>query len=160
MERQHKLRLAVFGMLTLMCMGMIFFFSSQNGEASQGVSDGLLEKIKALIALLPSITGKGAEHDIRKYAHMCEYFALGVTSTLFASELFYKRPGTPAAPLSAWGFSFLYACSDELHQYFVPGRSAQFTDVMVDSIGFTLGVLAVYICCRASIYKKRGKTHE
>ncbi len=160
MGKQHRIKLTIYGALMLVCMGMIFVFSSQDGEMSQDMSDGLLEKIKALIALLPPITGEGAEHDIRKYAHMFEYFLLGVTSALFARELLIRRSGTPAAPLSAWGFSFLYACSDELHQYFVPERSAQFTDVMVDSVGFTLGIAAVYVVCRAFIDKKRGKTHE
>lgn len=160
MEKRHRAKLIIYGALTLMCMAMIFYFSSQNGERSQGVSDRLLARIKALILLLPSITGKGAEYDIRKYAHMFEYCMLGITSMLFMRELLIKRLGTPAAPLAAWGFSFLYACSDELHQYFVPGRSAKFTDVMVDSVGFTLGVAAAYIICRVLADKKRGKTHE
>lgn len=159
MEKRHRAKLIIYGALTLMCMAMIFYFSSQNGVRSQGVSDGLLARIKALI-LLPSITGKGAEYDIRKYAHMFEYCMLGITSMLFMRELFIKRLGTPAAPLAAWGFSFLYACSDELHQYFVPGRSAKFADVLVDSVGFTLGVAAVYIICRVFADKKRGETNE
>ena len=160
MKRQHTTRLIIYGALTLMCMTMIFFFSSQNGEESQGVSDGLLARIKSFILLLPSITGKGAEYDISKYAHMFEYCMLGISSMLFTRELLIKQPGTPAAPLAAWGFSFLYACSDELHQYFVPGRSARFTDVLVDSAGFTLGVAATYIICRVFADKKREKTHE
>ena len=60
MEKRHRAKLIIYGALTLMCMAMIFYFSSQNGERSQGVSDGLLARIKALILLLPSITGKGA----------------------------------------------------------------------------------------------------
>ncbi len=160
MKRQHTTRLIIYGALTLICMAMIFFFSSQNGEESQGVSDGLLARIKSFILLLPSITGKGAEYDIRKYAHMFEYCMLGISSMLFTRELLIKQPETPVAPLAAWGFSFLYACSDELHQYFVPGRSARFTDVLVDSAGFTLGVAATHIICRVFVDKKREKTHE
>ena len=157
MEIKHRTKLIAYGTLTFMCMVLIFYFSSQNGQRSQNVSDGLLEKIRALIMLLPSITGEGAEHDIRKYAHMFEYFMLGITSALFARELLIKHPGTPAAPFSAFAFSVLYACSDELHQYFVPERSAQLTDVMVDSAGSVLGVAAVYIICRVFIEKKKGK---
>ena len=29
--------------------------------------------------------------------------------------------------------TFLYACSDEFHQLFIPGRSGEFRDVMLDS---------------------------
>ena len=35
--------------------------------------------------------------------------------------------------------SFLYACSDEFHQFFIAGRSAQFTDVMIDTCGALIG---------------------
>jgi VanZ family protein len=45
---------------------------------------------------------------------------------------------------------FLYACSDEIHQLYVPGRSGNIKDVFVDSIGISL-VLVVYY------FKKRGK---
>lgn len=38
-------------------------------------------------------------------------------------------------------FCALYACSDELHQYFVPGRSCRFFDVCVDSAGAFCGAL-------------------
>jgi VanZ family protein len=31
--------------------------------------------------------------------------------------------------------SFLYACSDEYHQAFVPGRHASMDDVTIDTIG-------------------------
>ena len=50
--------------------------------------------------------------------------------------------------LSMWNFLIraevfcaLYACSDEFHQYFVPGRSCKFFDVCVDSTGAFFGAL-------------------
>ena len=39
----------------------------------------------------------------------------------------------------ALGFCILYAASDEIHQLFVPGRGAQFRDVMIDFSGAILG---------------------
>ncbi len=36
-------------------------------------------------------------------------------------------------------FSWLYACSDEFHQIFVPGRKALLSDVGIDTIGAALG---------------------
>ena len=41
----------------------------------------------------------------------------------------------------AWGFAVLYAATDEVHQLFVPGRAALFTDVMIDATGAALGLL-------------------
>lgn len=42
-------------------------------------------------------------------------------------------------------FSFLYACTDELHQIFVPGRSAQFRDVLIDTLGASFGATITYL---------------
>ncbi len=36
-------------------------------------------------------------------------------------------------------FSFLYGCSDEIHQSFVPGRSAEIMDLIADTIGGAVG---------------------
>lgn len=54
--------------------------------------------------------------------------------------------------LSIWNFIVraeifcaLYACSDELHQYFVPGRSCKFFDVCVDSSGAFFGALLFWV---------------
>ena len=35
---------------------------------------------------------------------------------------------------------FLYAVSDEIHQYFVPGRAMQARDVLIDTAGVLLGI--------------------
>ena len=34
----------------------------------------------------------------------------------------------------------LYSISDEVHQYFVPGRSAGVIDILIDTVGSSLGV--------------------
>ena len=44
-------------------------------------------------------------------------------------------------------FGAFYAGTDELHQYFVPGRSAQVTDVVLDSFGVITGIL-IYLLIR------------
>ena len=75
-------------------------------------------------------------------------------------DLFKKEDVTFFAPtsqtinksmkyLKAEVFCALYACSDELHQYFVPGRSCRFFDVCVDSTGAFFGALlfwGMYSC--------------
>lgn len=37
--------------------------------------------------------------------------------------------------------SFLYACTDEFHQLFVAGRTSQFTDVLIDTSGAIIGAI-------------------
>lgn len=155
------MRIILYSALTLVCMLAIFVFSAQNADLSQRLSNGLLLKLKELIALLPSISGQGAEHDIRKYAHLFEFCMLGVSSMLLTGEL---RPDFRTAVLksrvgslsAAWVFCVFYACTDELHQYFVPGRSAQVSDVMIDSCGALIGCVFIFLI-RLAIAGGKGR---
>lgn len=52
--------------------------------------------------------------------------------------------------------AFLYACTDETHQLFVPGRSGEFKDVCIDTCGAFIGALIVYTIFKIS--KRKGKT--
>ena len=61
--------------------------------------------------------------NLRKWAHVAIFAALGVGMALtvhsWLSGLTLRRQGMQAEVLCV-----LYAASDELHQYFVPGRAA------------------------------------
>lgn len=144
--KQKRIRLAVYGVLTLLVMAAIFLFSAQDGTDSGGLSRWLLETAfgKTLMRLLPALTGEGAALDIRKYAHMAEYAALAVFSCLFFRELLSERVPRRAL-LCCLLLCFLYACSDEFHQTFVPGRAGQFSDVLIDMAGVAPGALAVFL---------------
>lgn len=45
-------------------------------------------------------------------------------------------------------FGMLYAVSDELHQWFVEGRSCELRDVGIDTTGVILGTSLYRICHR------------
>lgn len=47
----------------------------------------------------------------------------------------------------------LYAASDELHQYFVPGRAALVGDVVIDALGILPGVAGV--CLLVWLHQKQ-----
>ena len=48
-----------------------------------------------------------------------------------------------------FGISFVlgivYATSDEIHQYFVPGRACMIEDVFIDTLGVILGILLIML---------------
>ena len=148
MKRNRK-HLWLYGLLTLAVMGMIFFMSAKDGTESGGMSKWLVETAfgRTLMRLLPSLTDRGPEMDLRKYAHMAEYAMLALPSTLFFRELLLER----RLPLRAAGcsliFCFLYACSDEYHQTFVPGRAGTMIDVAVDMAGVAFGLVLVLLAC-------------
>lgn len=143
-EIVHRRRLILFGGLTLGIMLAIFLLSAQDGTESGNFSDSFLGSLigRFLEKILPRLSDQGFEHDIRKYAHMFEYFCLGLSGAFFFHECFHNRGKNlfPSAFLSI-GMSFLYACSDEWHQRFVPGRAGQFRDVLIDGMGFCLAAV-------------------
>lgn len=115
---------------------VIFFFSNQNGSTSSSLSNGIL-------ALIEEITRLPLNNDIfrillRKLAHFTEYLILA----LFLLNLLrnYKNVSNREFVLTIL-FCFLYACTDEIHQMFIGGRSPQILDVGIDTLGSEVGIL-------------------
>ena len=89
-----------------------------------------------LIFALSSISDLGTELGtwdlvLRKLAHAAEYAVLGF--------LLVRALGREIAALAV---GIAYAASDELHQHFVPGRQGSPLDVLLDSVGVAVGVMA------------------
>lgn len=75
---------------------------------------------------------------LRKTAHFFIYLFLGsfLMNALTVSGVKWIK-----AFVMSILISFFYAVSDELHQYFVPGRTPLVMDVIIDTVGATVGVL-------------------
>lgn len=145
----------IFMLLLLTTFAIIFKFSSQIAEESDGLSNGVLRKIIDIFpytkGLSEEIKIKMVEHGnpiIRKLAHFSVYALIGVWIMAFMSTFdmrLYKK----------WIISMLvgivYAASDEFHQSFVPGRGPSIVDVGIDSLGVLTGILVVLIII--SIYR-------
>ena len=139
----------IFMMLLIATFAIIFKFSSQIAEESDGISHGVLRKIIDVFpytkGLSEGIKIKMVEHGnpiIRKLAHFSIYALVGVWIMSFMSTFnirLYKK----------WIISMLvgalYAASDEFHQSFVPGRGPSIIDVGIDSLGVFTGILGVLI---------------
>lgn len=154
--QRNKKRLALYFLLMLAVMIIIFCFSSQNAEESKDLSNSFSVSFlgKILDRILPRLYSENFSTDIRKYAHMFEYLCLGLSSALFSHELFCNN--SVVSSLCAEAICVLYSASDEWHQTFVPGRSGQFSDVIVDSYGFTTGVLLITVIIFLMI-KRKGR---
>lgn len=154
-------RRLIFGVLTLVCMITIFCFSMDNSERSSSKSGNVTKAIVEIVVddykEFPaekqfSIMDK-AEHIVRKSAHFLIYMLLG----FMASCTVGMRRLLSSGSLGALIFSFLYACSDEIHQFFVPGRACMFTDVLIDTSGAAVGIFFSAVCMSitAKLIKKR-----
>lgn len=92
-----------------------------------------------------------ANVPVRKFAHMFEYAVLAIlyyrTLLLRAGLIAQKHSNHSAANLALL-MAIVYALSDEWHQSFVPGRSATFSDVLVDASGALIGLLLIWLGSR------------
>lgn len=130
-------------------MILIFHFSSAGGGESSGTS---MRVVRVLQDLYGSIFHTGgnipSEHLdllhtlVRKFGHVSEYFLLGL-SVSFPLRV-YNFSIRKAVPL-AMGICVAYACSDEIHQLFVPGRAGRPVDVLIDTIGILMGVALFHL---------------
>ena len=77
---------------------------------------------------------------IRSLAHFAEYTLLGLLMYNAVNAFSIKR-----APVVSVALSFIYALSDEIHQYFVPERSFQLIDLAVDLGGIILGTVIIFL---------------
>ncbi len=143
----------------------IFLFSAQSGTASLQISDGFT--VSAL-QFFPNMKGNNAEtllqiakslaFIVRKTAHFAIYLALGIT--VFGTVYQFTQTKKKSI-VATMGYCFFYAITDEIHQYFVPGRSARVFDVCVDATGALTGVcicLFVLFLLQKHADKKNKKT--
>lgn len=121
---------------SILLMVIIFSFSNQTGEQSGSLSSMIVLWIQNNLHItIPEIF-------IRKTAHMCEYAVLCFTYIYG----FYKSGfSIKQIILFSISCSFLYACSDEIHQLFIGGRAGMFTDVLIDTSGAIISTILYYI---------------
>ena len=135
MRVESKRKFAVFALLTVIWMTVIFLFSAQNGDDSSYTSGKLLRIILDLMDCNPPPDVFNVmAFVIRKAAHMTEF---GILALLWLGTL--RAAGVPRCVFPAsFAASSLYAATDEIHQLFVSDRAGQFTDWLIDSSGALL----------------------
>lgn len=157
MEKTRLKRIALLILIILNCI-TIFSFSAQKADKSSSTSgkvvDVVMEKIykNKVTKERESTIRENLTRIVRKGAHFSIYTCLGIlTYTYFGTYQLSK--GKRFAYTIC--FCFLYACSDELHQRFVEGRSCEFGDVCIDTSGATFGTLIVMMFLKiAKLIKK------
>ncbi len=150
-------RVYIITLLTALWMGVIFYFSSQPAVQSASLSGGLFQKIQKFVTDIPVMgqifAGGFTEHLLRKAAHMTEFAILGILLVLCMREYIPAQWKIFRLPL-ALVTGILYACTDEFHQRFVPGRSGELKDVMIDSVGVLIGILLISVILACVKWKK------
>ena len=142
-----KLYIAISWVLVVICMGIIFSLSAQNGEESTELSHSFVRMFLERLGLTIN------EGFLRSCAHCLEFMGLSV----LIFNAVYVTFETRLTPLIAFAGTVLYAVTDEIHQIYVPERSFQLSDILVDSTGALIGVIASLIILKILlIIKERG----
>ena len=158
-------------LLVIALMGFIFSMSAEPAVKSDRTSGGIIERL--LKTFYPGFEElSDAEKTdlidsyqffVRKAAHFSLYTLLGAL-TFSALEVSVDPKGTKSLFIVsniAASIGLLYSVSDEIHQKFVPGRSGEVRDVIIDSAGVVVGVSVltlIVLLVRIVKAKKNDKT--
>ncbi len=130
----------------MLCMGLIFYFSSQDGISSDILSQSFTEKIAKVIFHNYEYFSDEFQKTvifelnmfIRKVAHFSIFFFMSIF--IYAELIIWIKKYLINGLISI-GLCMMYAILDEYHQSFTPGRTPLIKDIFIDTAGATLGVV-------------------
>ena len=146
-------KLHIHALVTVIIMIFIFVQSALPSDLSQQESG-------VIVSFLSNFLWTDSEllsFVVRKCAHFAEYTLLGWSLALTVADYLERLRGAQpggsnrakpgdlrgAQLMAPWLIGTAYAVTDEIHQYFVPGRSCEVRDVVIDSCGVLVGALIV-----------------
>lgn len=153
---------AILILLLLGTFFTIFGFSNQNGEKSGRLSQKVTEVITKNIKSVQNLDKEQRENVlhrmekiIRKIAHFSIYTVVGLLLMGLMSTYQLKENNRISISLI---IGVIYASTDEIHQAFIPARTAQMTDVIIDSMGVLLGILCAWLITK--LLRKIAQTNN
>ncbi len=142
--------------LAIIWMGVIFYMSNQPASISSmhsGNTINVISKLPLIGNVMNYLTSINiGEFRVRKSAHIFSYCFLSILLFMSVYEDNIKK-----STIIAFLGTFLYACSDEFHQLFIPGRSGEFRDVIIDSTGGIIGILFTILIIKYKYANKKSK---
>lgn len=150
----------IYFVLAVLWAAVIFSFSARNADESTQDSRKAGELICTIF--VPGFSDMTEEsqyemageidYPVRKLAHAAEYAVLGMLLAGAVYDTGRKKFYNFIVPYIA---GTLYAVTDELHQYFVPGRSCRLVDIFTDSMGVLSGIVISFVIIKI-YHKLRG----
>jgi VanZ family protein len=92
---------------------------------------------------LPHVPDALLDFLVKKSAHALEYAVLTGLLWRAVARTWPGLRGERRAVLLTGAATVVYAASDEFHQWFVPGRTSQPRDVLIDALGAALAVALI-----------------
>ena len=130
--------------LTIIWMSFIFCMSNQPANISKELSqniENLLNRTPIIVNILSDILNSpNSQFIVRKSAHVILFCLLSILCFIVIYEI---KKNAKLSTLISLSITFIYACIDEIHQLFIPGRGSQIRDVLIDSIGAIMGLIFI-----------------
>ncbi|MDY2736150.1 VanZ family protein [Intestinibacter sp.] len=148
---KDKAKIIILAIIIILWMAFIFSMSAKNATQSSDISGGFTYNVlntffadfRGLDKSIQDNIVEGLQFVVRKGAHFSAYAVLG--GLCFVECSYFNRFNLKNKFTAAFLISVLYAVSDEIHQYFVPGRACEFRDVVIDSCGVLFGITVVVV---------------
>lgn len=146
--------------LIVIWMTVVFTFSNEGGTKSSNTSRKVTEVI------VQTISDKSIDENeqliektdkiVRKLAHYTIYTIGGILIFSYVNTIDKSKK---EKILYSIAFGACYAVTDEIHQFFVSGRSARIFDVGIDSLGVITGI-GIYLVIIKIIKTTKTKIQE
>ena len=119
----------------IISIAVMFYFSSRNAYISSRQS-------KMVLDFILNFGFETNSHFIRKFAHFIIFTLIGFCVSMFIGSCIETNLVTI---IISFIISSGYACVDEYMQTFIPGRSGNIGDVMIDICGVIVGLFLYFI---------------
>ena len=142
--------------LLVICMISIFLLSNEDRKTSTIRSIDTTKKIVSVVSsdkvsdTTSTKIAKDYFNEVRKSAHFIEYLCLGILVINVIKD--YKKISYKWIIICIL-FFLLYSISDEVHQIYVPGRSCEVRDVLIDTSGSIIGIMIYCLINRKQLVK-------
>lgn len=161
----------IYALFVVCVLITIFNFSNEVADKSSGTSARVIEGTIKLVE--PKITQEKLNMKIeilqpifRKCAHFTLYAILGFFTynfvrTIKGNNTKNNENTTKIYLIASQVFCTTYSLTDEIHQMFIPGRSCELRDILIDSIGSFVGILICIVFLRlvnTIVQKLKNKT--
>jgi VanZ family protein len=161
-EGQLRLQSQMRTWLPVLAFAMVFAVESTSYFGSDRTSAPLQRVVEAIFGYDVCAHWDSIHHLIRKTGHFMGY---GIFSLICFRGFWFTFQGAALRllrQLRAHGLAilatFLVASADEFHQSFLPNRSGQFSDVLLDCCGAAVLCLMLFLTMRAVEARKQARS--
>lgn len=149
----------IMGILCITWLTVIFYNGTRQGEVSQRSSKEIVRIIRMFVDVSPitiekaSIKFSTVNFYVRKNAHFFQYLILSILICAVVKQLKLYKSSKIFLVLF---LLLLFPVADEFIQKYIPGRSSNIFDIIIDFSGGVLGMLVSRITSSKSHLKSES----